>query len=435
MASICKQPNGRRTIQLSPSERPGRPKIALGKISQRDANTVRVHLEAILTSEKTGEPIPPATAQWVAGIPATLRDRLAGLGLVAPSDQPVHKTVDQWAEEYEQSRSDLSESGRWILKHTRRNLAEHFTTRKRLAEVTIYDARQFQNDLHKKHKSSTARRRMRAAKEIFARAVDAELIDRNPFAKVKLIGSEVNPDRMEDVPHDVVAQVIAECPDLRWKLIFGLARYAALRCPSELVPLRWGDVDWDKRLLHVQSPKTAKSGKASRLVPICPELYTLLDHAYHDAEERSERIVPDVDASTNLRTTAKKLIVRAGVTPWTRLFQNMRRSCADDWGHIMPQHVATTWAGHSVKVAEKHYWQVRDSDYATVTGQPSSETPKKRVQDRVQTVRETGCHASTAKPAHSRIRNSDRGIQKDATRGKSHELRSIHRVGLEPTTR
>ena len=34
---------------------------------------------------------------------------------------------------------------------------------------------------------------------------------------------------------------------------------------------------------------------------------------------------------------------------------------------IAPQHVISTWIGHSMKVSEKHYLQVTDEMYALVT--------------------------------------------------------------------
>jgi F420-0:gamma-glutamyl ligase len=53
MASVITESNGRRLIQLSPSEHPKRPKIRLGRVSKREAESVVVHAEAILRSNRT----------------------------------------------------------------------------------------------------------------------------------------------------------------------------------------------------------------------------------------------------------------------------------------------------------------------------------------------------------------------------------------------
>src|SRR6266849_6310224 len=43
-----------------------------------------------------------------------------------------------------------------------------------------------------------------------------------------------------------------------WRLIFALARFGGLRCPSEFVPLKWEHVDWARNRFWVTSPKTER---------------------------------------------------------------------------------------------------------------------------------------------------------------------------------
>ena len=58
----------------------------------------------------------------------------------------------------------------------------------------------------------------------------------------------------------------------RMTRIFSLARFGGLRTPSEMLLLRWADVDWERGRLLIRSPKTEHhEGKDSRLVPIFPE--------------------------------------------------------------------------------------------------------------------------------------------------------------------
>ena len=51
-------------------------------------------------------------------------------------------------------------------------------------------------------------------------------------------------------------KVLAACPDAEWRLIFALSRFGGLRCPSEHLALRWGDVDWEHNRMTVHSSKT-----------------------------------------------------------------------------------------------------------------------------------------------------------------------------------
>jgi integrase len=67
-------------------------------------------------------------------------------------------------------------------------------------------------------------------------------------------------------------------------------RYAGLRCPSDVVGLTWGDVNWERGRLTVRSPKTARhEGHAMRVAPISPELRPILLTLFDQAEPGSER--------------------------------------------------------------------------------------------------------------------------------------------------
>jgi len=55
-------------IQLSPGEHPARPKIQLGVMTKRDAETIRVHIETLHSANKIGNPYPPVTAEWLANV-------------------------------------------------------------------------------------------------------------------------------------------------------------------------------------------------------------------------------------------------------------------------------------------------------------------------------------------------------------------------------
>jgi integrase len=243
---------------------------------------------------------------------------------------------------------------------------------------------------------ATVAKRVRVARSIFARAVDWEYIDRNPFAKVK-IGSQRNPDRLAYVPPDVVAKVLDACPSQRWRVLVALARFAGLRVPSEIVPLTWGRVDWDRRLLTVKSPKTAgHEGHEVRTVPIAPELFAvLLDLREVTGDVSADTpLVPNVGrGDMNLRTTLLKIIDRAGVKAWPRLFQNLRASCEMDWVETVPAHTAADWLGHSPTIAARHYLKVRDRHFSAVTGVDATDGAP----DGARTARQTTQQATATK--------------------------------------
>lgn len=60
-------------------------------------------------------------------------------------------------------------------------------------------------------------------------------IAKSPFDGLRP-GSQANPARARSVPVEMIRDVLDQCPSVEWKLVVGLARFAGLRCPSEIGP-------------------------------------------------------------------------------------------------------------------------------------------------------------------------------------------------------
>jgi len=71
--------------------------------------------------------------------------------------------------------------------------------------------------------------------------------------------------------------------------------------------------------------------------------------------------------SCNLRTTFGKLVKRAGLEPWPRLFHNLRSSRETELLEEFPVHVVALWMGHDAKVSLKHYAQTTDEHFERAT--------------------------------------------------------------------
>jgi hypothetical protein len=91
----------------------------------------------------------------------------------------------------------------------------------------------------------------------------------------------------------------------------------------------------------MRAQKTAHRGghHAVRVVPISPELRSILADAFELAEPGATEIVPmALRKGVNLRTHLERIIAKAGHEVWPRLFQNPRASCATDWVERYPSH-------------------------------------------------------------------------------------------------
>ena len=70
------------------------------------------------------------------------------------------------------------------------------------------------------------------------------------------------------------------------------------------------------------------------------------------------------DPDQNLRTMFEKIIKRAGLKPWPKLFQNLRSTRETELAETYPIHVVCAWIGNSEAVAKRHYLQVTESHFA-----------------------------------------------------------------------
>jgi len=195
--------------------------------------------------------------------------------------------------------------------------------------------------------------------------VRSKWISENPFADQKALAIGGQHDRTEVLSPEEYRRVLAACPDREWRLIIALSRYGGLRCPSEHLALTWDCVDWEKRLLTVRSPKTEHhSGRGERLVPIFDELLAPLEECFHAAPEGSRAIITRYrDAGVNLRSQFQKILRRAGVAEWPRLFHAMRATRQTELARVLPIDHVCRILGNSPLIASRHYLSMSAEDY------------------------------------------------------------------------
>ena len=108
----------------------------------------------------------------------------------------------------------------------------------------------------------------------------------------------------------------------------------------------------------------------------------LTDMASEAAPEGAIYVVPRTrDSAVNLRTQFQRIIERAGVTPWPKLFQNLRSTRETELANEFPIHVVCEWIGNSRPVAMKHYLQTTEEHFeAAASDQKSAANALQNVQ-------------------------------------------------------
>ena len=69
------------------------------------------------------------------------------------------------------------------------------------------------------------------------------------------------------------------------------------------------------------------------------------------------------NTNATLRTHLLRIIKRAGLKSWPKLFQNLRATRETELAKKYPIHVVCSWIGNNQLIAAKHYLQVTDDDF------------------------------------------------------------------------
>lgn len=195
------------------------------------------------------------------------------------------------------------------------------------------------------------------------------MLSASPFAKL-VSGSVGNDERQCLVSLEDTLRLIDVCPNADWRLIVALSRFGGLRCPSEHLKLRWCDIDWDRGLMTVTSPKTKKQGKPKRLVPIFDELRPYLEESFELAEPGSKFVMSRYRSPSGayIRKRLEVLIERAGLKLWPRITHNLRASRQTELERNNPTHVVCAIMGNTPSVAHRHYLQTNVDDLLKAAG-------------------------------------------------------------------
>ncbi len=269
------------------------------------------------------------------------------------------------------------------------SLKKHLPNGIALSAVTAGHARDFLEKLLAQRKankdgtirklsSTTIHKRISFARQFFQDAVDWEVIGKNPFAKIKTQGTSLKSN--VDVPREQIQLILAKCNPI-WKGIVALSRFGGLRCPSEVLSITWGDIDWELGRMNIPEPKVEHhEGRGIRSCQLFPELRVILEELFAESTVdgkypppesyvidkqayRDTAMRPGGWANANLRTQFLKIMRRAGVAPWRRLFHSMRASRQTELEREFPLHVVCSWLGNTEAVAKKSYLLVTDADY------------------------------------------------------------------------
>jgi len=361
MASVSKDSKGYRVRFVMPD---GTNKtIRLSGIKKSTVVEIAGHIEELVSAKATASAIDRRTANWLADIGQNIHDKLSNAGLV---ERRASSNLGDFLTGYIERRSDVKSGTITNYGQVRMNLVAFFGADKPIRSITASDAANFREWLQTEEglAENTLRRRCGRARQFFTAAMKAKLIDGNPFDGMAVTVSG-NRKKERFVTEEESQKILNACPNAEWRLLFSLCRYGGLRCPSEVLALRWEDIIWDSSRIIVTSPKTEHhKGHENRVIPLFPELLKPLMEVQEQAADGAVHVITRYRSSNqNLRTELNRIIKRAGIVPWPKPFQNLRSTRETELMEIYPAHVVCRWIGNSEAVAKKHYLQVTDAHF------------------------------------------------------------------------
>lgn len=346
--------------------------LRLGKCSDRAARSALAGFERVLEADRLGTTIHPDGVRWLESIDDRLHARVARLGLVEPRKGAGVVTLGMLLAAFFAG-VDVKPATLVRMRQAEAALLGHFTEARDVATIGEADAEAWRAGLKAAgYSPATISRTVLYARQVFRWAVRRGMASGNPFSELKA-GPQTNPSRAVFIDRATIAKVIDAAPDAEWRLLIALARFGGLRVPSEALALRWTDVDWANSRIVVRSCKTEHhEGRGERMVPLFPEVAEHLLAAFAEAPEGTDFVIRRYRAGCNLNPHFRRIIRRAGLTPWPRTWHNLRGSRQTELAATFPLHTVCAWIGNTKAIAAGHYLQITDADWTRATGEEAA---------------------------------------------------------------
>ena len=159
MASLFRLADGRKRIQFYDGNG-NRRSIGLGSISNRNAERIRDKVEQLVEHRITQTPLDQSVSRWLADLDDKLHAKLVKAELAkrqesnpespSSSNDPEGMALITFYDRYMSECGDLKKSSQSVYASVRRNLVEFFGIRKKLTEITEFDADNFRRFLKSK---------------------------------------------------------------------------------------------------------------------------------------------------------------------------------------------------------------------------------------------------------------------------------------------
>ena len=159
----------------------------------------------------------------------------------------------------------------------------------------------------------------------------------------------------------------------------------------------------------------------------------MLEQAYDAAPEGSVNVIKHCQGTKNYRKGLKEIILKAGLLPWPKLFNNLRSTRETELAKNYSLQAATAWIGNTPKIALGHYLQVTEQEWQNATtfrAEIRAVSPQS-VHFPVQQGIEPACNSSQSL---TEVYGSCEVMRNDASCNEVIQSKEVTSLGLEPRT-
>jgi integrase len=298
---------------------------------------------------------------WIENAPDIIRDKLCKAGLIA---MPKRYTCSEIWKRFLNEKNYQKKNTNDIYLSAKKEFFEYFSENQTISELKKSQFEEWKAEMLTQSAVATVATTLKSTKAVFNWAVKKEFITESPLKGVGR-GSFVNRANDRFVTMDEYRRILEQCPNQTWRTLFAFVRIGGLRCPSEILMLKWQDIAIPDNRFIVRSPKTEHhEAKDIRTVP----LFSLLLEEIKKLETEKTGDNLFVNLSFEYKPhEAESILEKAGLSDLPRPFDNMRASRSNEvyrrWGDF----IESEWIGHSSRVRSDHYLNITDDDFVSAS--------------------------------------------------------------------
>lgn len=360
MASLFQVKTGWQTgYRLQVSVAGKRQSVWLGNVRKAEATTTKLHVEAIMQSQRLDTPLPSETQRWLKDLPRDLRKRLAP---ILGTERTVDEAVDMYVAHCEATLKPTTAD-------TTAATLSQFAADHGSRSIRSISGEQIDTWLFRRNVApSTVGKHVKIIRAWLAWCTREHILDAVPDIATK---AKIGVGEKKFIQFELYQQLIDHfADDAEMQCALALSRWCGLRIASELCPLRRSNFDLaNDRVIIEDTKRTYRQSRdppRTRKLPLFTGLRPYLTPMLNRPGGPQDYLLPTIGGQdpkqigSMLRQRVYRAIDRLGMEPWPRVFHSVRATRQTQLKELFGEKVACDWIGNSKDVFRRHYELIDD---------------------------------------------------------------------------